>query len=117
MIEKDQTRCPNCGWLYCPGFWKEGVCLNDMHFSGEPTSDGDEEARCLRVWYEAHRETWWERSTWNMKGRHWEWAADNLMLGMLTEMDRIHAERKRQLSSTILPTKPITVPIPKVWMI
>lgn len=31
------------------------------NYSSEPTSRGDEMADELREWYEAHRESWWER--------------------------------------------------------
>jgi hypothetical protein len=83
--------------MYCEGFWKEGVCIADMHFSGEPTSDGDAVAEYLRVWYEAHRESRWERSKWNTRGRRWEgpWA-DEFMLGLINEVYRINCEHARQ---------------------
>ena len=54
----DQTFCTKCHRMYCEGFWGEGVCTADMSFCGEPTADFDEVGRCLRVYYEAHRETW-----------------------------------------------------------
>ena len=79
--------------MYCEGYWKEGVCVADMQFCGEPTSDGDEAARCLRAWYEAHRETRWDRSNWNIKGRLWEGGlADEFMLGLAQEVLRINEE-------------------------
>lgn len=90
---KDQTFCPKCGWMYCPGYWNEGVCLSDMHFCGEPTADGDACAQYLRVWYEKHHESWWDR-----RKKRWEWAADNLMLGMINEIGRIQAEYEKQKS-------------------
>lgn len=93
---KDQTFCPRCGRLYCEGFWQEGVCIKDMHFCGEPTADFDESGRCLRAYYEAHRETLWDRSKFNR--RAWrEGLADEFMLGILNEVDRIDEERKRQI--------------------
>ena len=33
----------------------------DMQFSREPTARGDDEAAYVREWYEANRETWWDR--------------------------------------------------------
>lgn len=100
MDPHDQTPCPKCRRLFCEGYWNEGVCITDMHFCGEPTADGDSAAEYLRVWYEAHRETQWERSKFNPRGRRWEgpWA-DNLMLGLMNEMHRINGERKRRLAA------------------
>lgn len=89
-LPKDQTYCPKCRRMYCEGFWGEGVCIADMSFCGEPTADGDEAARCLRVWYEAHRETWWERSRINKRGQPWAYGlADDFMIGMMNEVARI----------------------------
>ncbi len=85
--------------MYCEGFWGEGVCTADMHFCGEPTADGDAVAEYLRVWYEANREGWWERSRYNPNGRRWTVCADNLMLGMVNEVARIEAERLRQVKA------------------
>lgn len=85
---KDQTICPKCYKMYCEGFWGEGVCTSDMYFGTDPTSAGDQEAYYLRQWYEAHRESWWER-----RGKRWELWADNLMLGLMNEMARIRAAR------------------------
>lgn len=94
---KDQTLCPKCGRMYCEGFWREGVCTTDMHFSGEPTSDFDEAGRCLRVWYEAHRESWWDRNPHSKNQRLLRaGTADNLMLGMLNGVRRIEQEAERQ---------------------
>jgi hypothetical protein len=93
----DQSFCQKCGRMYCEGYWGEGVCVTDMHFCGEPTADGDETARCLRLWYEARRETAWERSKINPRGRAWEYAADNLMLGLIIEIHRISCEQDAQL--------------------
>ncbi len=84
--EKDQTFCPKCRRMYCEGYWGEGVCTADMHFGSEPTSRGDQKAEYLRVWYEAHRESWferWWRPVWKMG------LADNFMLGLLQEVRRI----------------------------
>ncbi len=32
-----------------------------LFFSGDPTADGDVIAAAARRWYEANRESWWER--------------------------------------------------------
>lgn len=87
---KDQTHCPKCGRMYCEGFWGEGVCTADMHFGGEPTSDGDAVADYVRQWYERNRETWWDRY-WR-RGDN----ADEFMLGLINEVTRVLAERERQ---------------------
>jgi hypothetical protein len=93
---KDQTYCPKCHRMFCEGYWLEGVCIVDMQFCGEPTADGDQAASYLRVYYEAHRESYWDRSELNCNGRQWEYAADNFMLGLMNEMHRINCERQRQ---------------------
>lgn len=93
----DQTPCPKCGRLYCEGFWKEGVCIKDMNFCGEPTADGDEEARCLRIWYEAHRETYWDRSKFN-KYAWRKGLADEFILGLIQEVARIQQERIKRVA-------------------
>lgn len=98
-IEKDHTLCPKCGRMYCEGFWGEGVCTADMHFCGEPTADGDAAAGYLRAWYEANRESWWDRCSANRLGRAWEWACDEFMLGLMAEVRRINNECERQLAA------------------
>lgn len=90
-IMKNQSYCPKCHRMYCEGYWNEGVCIADMQFCGEPTADGDIAASYLRVWYEAHRESWYERL-----GKPWLSFADNLMLGLMAEVRRIKNERQRQ---------------------
>jgi hypothetical protein len=90
---KDQSFCPKCGRMYCEGYWGEGVCISDMGFCGEPTADFDESARCLRAWYEAHREGWYDR--W--RGPQRIGLADEFMLGMLNEVHRINCERQAQV--------------------
>lgn len=91
---KDQTHCPKCGWMYCEGYWGEGVCLADMAFSSDPTSVGDEMADYLRRWYELNRETWWDRHrpSADRRGFH----ADNFMLSLINEVSRIQGEAERQ---------------------
>lgn len=96
---KDQTWCPKCGRMYCEGYWREGVCTADMHFSGEPTSDFDATGEYLRAWYEVHRETWWDRNRYSKNQKLLRMGtADNFMLGLLNEVHRINEERKRQLA-------------------
>jgi hypothetical protein len=86
--------------MYCEGFWDDGVCTADMHFCGEPTSDFDEAGRCLRVYYEAHRETWWDRYPASRNQRLlFAGCADEMMLGMLNEVHRINCERDRQYAA------------------
>jgi hypothetical protein len=93
----DQTICPKCRRMYCEGYWGEGVCIADMKFCGEPTADFDEAGRCLRVWYEAHRETWWDRNTFSRnQTRLRVGCADEFMLGLLNEVRRIDCERERR---------------------
>ena len=43
------------------GGWWERDPTTMTDFCGEPTADGDSEAMYLREWYEANRETWWQR--------------------------------------------------------
>lgn len=88
----DQTLCPKCGRMYCEGFWDEGVCVADMHFSSDPTARGDQIAFYLRYWYEKHRESLSERY-W----KRWEYTADEFMLGLIQEVHRISQEAKRQM--------------------
>lgn len=97
MVQKDQTLCPKCYRMYCEGFLHEGLCTTDMHFCGEPTADFDERGRCLRVWYEAHRESWWDRSLISKNQALLRMGtADEFMLGLLNEVYRIDQERQRQ---------------------
>ena len=53
----------------------------------DPTERGDRQAELLRRWYEHNRETWWDRHRPNAdrSGTH----ADEWMLGLMQEMDRI----------------------------
>lgn len=44
----------------------------------DPTARGDAIAERMRAFYEANRETWWQRRL-----KHWTVTADNLMLGLL----------------------------------
>jgi hypothetical protein len=92
-MEHDQTLCPKCGRMYCEGFWSEGVCISDMHFCGEPTADFDAKGEYLRVWYEKHRETWWDRSRYSKNQQLLNaGCADEFILGLLNEVRRIEEQ-------------------------
>jgi hypothetical protein len=67
-----------------------GVSEKDMSFDTEPTARGDQIAAYLRVWYEANRELWWDRTPFGYGGPDRIWA-DNLMLGLIGEVRRITA--------------------------
>lgn len=59
----------------------------------DPTARGDMVAERLRRWYEAHRESWWDRHRFigaapDRAGVH----ADEFMLGFIIELGRIEAE-------------------------
>ena len=64
--------------------------MADMHFSLDPTSRGDEIADYVRQWYEAHRETWWDRH-WpgGINRKHGSALADEFMLGFINEVSRV----------------------------
>jgi hypothetical protein len=49
----------------------------------EPTERADRIAAEVRRWYERNRETWWQRSRFNPRGRRWETSADEFMLGLI----------------------------------
>ena len=53
----------------------------------DPTSAGDMRADLLRRWYEANRETWWDRHRpgADRRGGH----ADEWAIGLMNEMGRI----------------------------
>lgn len=59
----------------------------------EPTARGDYVAAKMREYYEAHRETWWQRHKPSIlpgrspdrDGTH----ADDFMLGLINEVNRI----------------------------
>lgn len=53
----------------------------------DPTSRGDMQADLLRRWYEANRETWWDRHRpgADRKGGH----ADEWAIGLMNEAYRI----------------------------
>lgn len=75
-----------------------GVPAADMRFCGEPTADFDRAGEYLRAWYEANRETWWDRQSFSRNQQRLRMgAADSFMLGLINEVGRIEAERKRQI--------------------
>jgi hypothetical protein len=51
--------------------------------AGDPTAIGDAVADEVRIWYEANRETWWER-----RRRRGD-VADNFILGLINEVHRV----------------------------
>ncbi len=64
----------------------------------DPTARGDMIADKVRAWYEANRETWWDRhkpgiwgSAPDRSGVH----ADNFILGLLNAVSRAHEETPR----------------------
>lgn len=98
-VMKTQRYCPKCHRMYCEGDWGEGVCSADIGWCSDATANFDEAGRCLRAWYEAHRETWWDRR------RRREECADEFMLGLINEVQRIldaqsAAERRRRGETT-----------------
>ena len=93
--EKDQTRCPKCGRLFCEGYWGEGVCIADMRFSTEPTARGDDIAFYVRQWYEINRETWWQHRR-SVNDRMERGIADEFMLSFIAEVRRVNEEADRQ---------------------
>ena len=93
--EKDQTRCPKCGRLFCEGYWGEGVCTADMRFSSDPTARGDDIAYYVRQWYEINRQTWWQRRR-SINDRMDHGVADEFMLSFIAEVRRVTAEADLQ---------------------
>ena len=66
-------------------------------FCGEPTADGDIAADFMRQWYEANRETWWQRHNWGIGGSAPDRAgvhADNFMLEWISQYHRLQSARK-----------------------
>lgn len=97
MPEHDHSFCPKCHRMYCEGYWGEGVCIADMHFCGESTSDGDSVAEYVRVWYEAHREGWCDRhAPFGVNRKIGSALADEFVLGLINEVYRVQQERDRQ---------------------
>jgi hypothetical protein len=84
-----------------PGWWWEfskcKVCTADMHFCGEPTSDGDAVAEYVRVWYEANRETWFDRhAPFGINRKNGCALADEFILSLIGEVRRVNDECERQ---------------------
>lgn len=95
-----ESFCPKCEQMFCEGYMGEGVCVADMHFTEDATANGDAAAEYLRVWYELHRETWWERNRFSKNKRLLNaGTADEFMLGLIQEVERIHNEENRQLQT------------------
>lgn len=57
-----------------------GVAAKSRTFSHEPTARGDDVANYARMWYEANRESWWER-LWRRTEN-----ADEFMIGFVQEV-------------------------------
>lgn len=56
----------------------------------EPTAQADAIAERVRAWYEANRESWWERLTTRAARRGI--VADNFMLGLVAEVRKVTEE-------------------------
>jgi hypothetical protein len=63
--------------------------MAEFLFSPDPTSRGDEVAAYVRAWYEANRESWWDRHRprADRKGEH----ADEWMLEFVGYVSRVFA--------------------------
>lgn len=72
-----------------------------MVFSSDPTSRGDEIADYLRQWYEANRESWWDRHRPQLFSYRDNSGvvADGFMLSLLNEIDRITNEAEFQMKT------------------
>jgi hypothetical protein len=59
----------------------------------DPTARGDEIASKVRQWYEANRESWWDRHrpSADRNGSH----ADEFILGLINAVSRADAETPR----------------------
>lgn len=53
----------------------------------DPTARGDDAAAQMREWYEANRESWWDRHGFHSDRSGWH--ADNFMLRLMAEAERI----------------------------
>lgn len=96
--------CPKCGFLYCPDLTKVGICTADMGWCHDPTANGDADAGYLRVWYEAHREGYWEHR------RRREECADEFMLALMSEVQRIQRARAAWFSREREVQAPLATP-------
>jgi hypothetical protein len=65
-----------------------------MKFSQEPTARGDEIAAEVRTWYEANRESWWDRHRPGADRKGWH--ADEFMLSFVNEVRRLLDEERLQ---------------------
>jgi hypothetical protein len=64
----------------------------------DPTTRGDVIAERLRHWYEANRETWWDRNRflpWRAAPDRAGVHADEFMLGLINELRRIDKDTPR----------------------
>jgi hypothetical protein len=52
----------------------------------DPTARADEVAEKVRLWYEANRETWWER-----RRARYRYTSDSFILGLVQAVN--HAQR------------------------
>lgn len=57
----------------------------------DPTADSDARSGAMRQWYEANRETWWQRF-WRRNDQ-----ADRFMFDLLEEARRINARTGEKL--------------------
>ena len=83
----------------------------EMRFCGEPTADADQAAAYLRHWYDAHCPElhlggWrgaFRRAVRRMLFGYRDYDVDRdrhgLMLGLISEVGRIEAERRRQVAA------------------
>lgn len=69
-----------------------------MEFSYDPASRGNEIAAYVRQWYEANRESWWDRlgPRADRRGHH----ADEFMTRLVNEVTRVRADAKRQAKAS-----------------
>jgi hypothetical protein len=59
-------------------------------FYGEPTADGDIAADFIRQWYEANRETWFDRHMpFGTNRKHGCDTADNFILELISQVNRL----------------------------
>jgi hypothetical protein len=63
-------------------------------FCGEPTADGDIAADWLRQWYEANRESWFDRHwPFGVNRKHGSALADEWMLSFMQQFYRLQKAR------------------------
>ncbi len=87
--------------MYCEGYWGEGVCTSDMYFGHDPTAAGDVMAKYVRIWYEKHRESWWNRhrpQIFSFRDNSGV-VADNFILSLIAEVIRVQEARRKEKKS------------------